>query len=436
MSDIAIKVEGISKKFYIGRRQEKYKTLRDTLADAFLSPLRKAGNLLKGHATGAAELNEEIWALEDVSFQVKRGEIIGIIGRNGAGKSTLLKILSRITEPTKGYAEIRGRVGSLLEVGTGFHPELSGRENVYLNGAILGMRRTEINRNFDQIVAFAEVEKFIDTPVKHYSSGMYLRLAFAVAAHLEPEILIVDEVLAVGDASFQKKCLNKMEDVGKQGRTVLFVSHNMPAVTNICERVILLDDGRVSLDGTAHQVVSKYLSSGTDAMASREWGDPQTAPGGEIARLRAVRVKTADGEIADTYDISVPVVIEIEYDVLKPGHVLLAHHNIYNEEGVFIFPTLDLDPVWRNRPRPTGRYISQVVIPANFLRDGTTYVSAAVIVPDPLNLQFYERDAVAFHVIDNFDGSASRGDWKGPLEGAVRPLLKWKTKHFTDVHTY
>ncbi len=300
MSDIAITAEKISKKFYIGRRQEKYKTLRDTIADAVKSPLRKAGNLLRGHATGAAELNEAIWALEDVSFQVRRGEVIGIIGRNGAGKSTLLKILSRITEPTAGYAELRGRVGSLLEVGTGFHPELTGRENVYLNGAILGMRRAEINRNFDQIVAFAEVEKFIDTPVKHYSSGMYLRLAFAVAAHLEPEILIVDEVLAVGDASFQKKCLNKMEDVGKQGRTVLFVSHNMPAVTNICERVILLDNGRVSLDGTAHQVVSKYLGSGTNAMAAREWGDPQTAPGGEIARLLAVRVKTEDGVVADT----------------------------------------------------------------------------------------------------------------------------------------
>ncbi|MBC7185500.1 MAG: ABC transporter ATP-binding protein [Calditrichaeota bacterium] len=259
MSDIAIRVEGLGKMYRIGGKQERYRTLRDTLSDAFAAPFRRVSSLLRGQAYGAANLNETIWALKDVSFEVKHGEVVGIIGRNGAGKSTLLKILSRITEPTEGYAEIRGRVGSLLEVGTGFHPELTGRENIYLNGAILGMKKAEIERKFDEIVDFAEIEKFIDTPVKHYSSGMYVRLAFAVAAHLEPEILLVDEVLAVGDAAFQKKCLGKMGDVAREGRTVLFVSHNMAAVLNLCSRAVLLDAGQVIHSGSVIEVVDQYL---------------------------------------------------------------------------------------------------------------------------------------------------------------------------------
>jgi lipopolysaccharide transport system ATP-binding protein len=261
MSDIAIRVNGLSKLYHIGRKQESYKTLRDTLADAFVSPFRKASKLLRGQATGAAELDESIWALEDVSFDVRRGEVMGIIGRNGAGKSTLLKILTRITEPTKGYAEIRGRVGSLLEVGTGFHQELTGRENVFLNGAILGMKRSEISRKFDEIVSFAEVEKFVDTPVKHYSSGMYLRLAFAVAAHLESEILLVDEVLAVGDMEFQRKCLGKMQEVAIVGRTVLFVSHNLPMIQSLCSIAIVLKDGGVSFEGHPEQAIKNYCAS-------------------------------------------------------------------------------------------------------------------------------------------------------------------------------
>jgi lipopolysaccharide transport system ATP-binding protein len=261
MSDIVIRVDSLGKKYRIGGKQEGYRTLRDTLTETFVSPFRRARKLLRGHAYGAAELDETIWALKDVSLEVKRGEVVGIIGRNGAGKTTLLKILSRITEPTEGYAEIHGRVGSLLEVGTGFHPELSGRENIYLNGAILGMRKAEIERKFDEMVAFAEIEKFVDTPVKRYSSGMYVRLAFAVAAHLEPEILLVDEVLAVGDVAFQKKCLGKMGEVAKEGRTVLFVSHNMTAVQYLCGRSILLDRGEVISDGPATQVVDRYLLS-------------------------------------------------------------------------------------------------------------------------------------------------------------------------------
>jgi lipopolysaccharide transport system ATP-binding protein len=261
MSDIAIRVENLSKQYRIGAQQERYKTLRDTLTDAFVAPIRRVSKLLRGQASGAAELDETIWALKDISFEVRRGEVTGIIGRNGAGKTTLLKILSQITEPTEGRARIRGRVGSLLEVGTGFHPELTGRENIYLNGAILGMRRAEIDRKFAKVVAFAEVEKFIDTPVKHYSSGMQVRLAFSVAAHLEPEILLIDEVLAVGDIGFQKKCLGRMEDVVQEGRTVLLVSHNMGAILDLCQTAIHLHRGRLETEGEVNQVVHEYQAS-------------------------------------------------------------------------------------------------------------------------------------------------------------------------------
>lgn len=280
MSNAVIKVENLGKRYRLGQRGASYATLRDTLTSLFR--WRKAKGIEPSadpHIAGTTPSTQYIWALKDVSFEAKRGEVIGIIGRNGAGKTTLLKILSRITEPTGGRAEIQGRVGSLLEVGTGFHPELTGKENIYLNGAILGMRKKEIESKFDKIIAFSEIEKFIDTPVKFYSSGMYVRLAFAVAAHLEPAILLVDEVLAVGDAAFQKKCLGKMEDVAKIGRTVFFVSHNMPAVTRLCQRTILLDEGQIIEDGPSHQVVSSYLQSGTGTSAAREWADLTKAPG-------------------------------------------------------------------------------------------------------------------------------------------------------------
>jgi ABC-type polysaccharide/polyol phosphate transport system ATPase subunit len=255
MSDVAIRVESLSKQYRIGER-ERYKALRDVLTNALYAPFRRL--VERAPANGRHALDNTFWALKDVSFEIKRGEVVGVIGRNGAGKSTLLKILSRITEPTEGLAEIHGRVGSLLEVGTGFHPELTGRENIFLNGAVLGMKRAEITRKFDEIVAFAEVEKFIDTPVKHYSSGMHMRLAFSVAAHLEPEILLVDEVLAVGDAAFQKKCLGKMGEVGKQGRTVLLVTHQMNQIRRLCEQCIWLDGGRLRSTGATPQVIGAY----------------------------------------------------------------------------------------------------------------------------------------------------------------------------------
>jgi lipopolysaccharide transport system ATP-binding protein len=259
-SGIAVRVESVSKRYFIGARQAAYQTLQDQLMRSFSAPFRRTRDLLRGHATGAAELSEEIWALKDISFEVPRGEVLGIIGQNGAGKSTLLKILSRITEPTEGYAVVGGRMSSLLEVGTGFHPELTGRENTYLNGAILGMKRAEIDEKFDEIVDFSGVEKFIDTPVKHYSSGMRVRLAFAVAAHLEPEILVIDEVLSVGDAAFQQKCLGKMDTVARSGRTVLFVSHNLPMVEHLCGRALLLREGRLVEEGSPAEVIGSYLA--------------------------------------------------------------------------------------------------------------------------------------------------------------------------------
>jgi lipopolysaccharide transport system ATP-binding protein len=434
MSDTAIRLEDISKKYYIGRKQEKYRTLRDTLADVFMSPFRRAGRLLRGQATGAAQLDQSIWALKDVSFEVERGEVVGIIGRNGAGKSTLLKILSRITEPTSGFAEIRGRVGSLLEVGTGFHDELTGRENIFLNGAILGMKRAEIGRKFDEIVAFAEVEKFIDTPVKHYSSGMYLRLAFAVAAHLEPEILLVDEVLAVGDARFQKKCLNKMQDVGQQGRTVLFVSHNMPAITRLCGRTILLDEGRVVADGSSHEVVGAYLNTGLGTMAVREWPDPTNAPASDAIRLCAVRVRTKGGRITDTIDIREPVGIEMEYEVLRPGYVLLPHFILHTMEGVLAFVAIDQDLAWRRQPRPLGRYVSTGWIPGNFLAEGTMIVSSIMRTTQPDEFHFEALEAVAFQVIDHPGGDTARGDYGRSIPGVVRPLLEWTTEFIPNGH--
>ncbi len=335
MNDVVIRVENLSKQYHIGAVRQKYATLRDRLTDMAIAPFRRAGKLLRGQATGAAELDETIWALKDVSFQVKPGEVVGVIGRNGAGKSTLLKILSRITEPTTGYADIYGRVGSLLEVGTGFHPELTGRENVYLNGAILGMKRTEIDRKFDEIVAFSEIEKFIETPVKHYSSGMQVRLAFAVAAHLEPEILIIDEVLAVGDVAFQKKCLGKMENVAHAGRTVLFVSHNMSAIQTLCPRAILLQQGNIVLDGPSEEVVRDYLA-GLSSGAKEAFADnPERSGSGEI-RFTDARVLDALNQPTQYLVAGQPASFEFDYEnriQARQAHVAMT---IYNHFGTAV----------------------------------------------------------------------------------------------------
>jgi lipopolysaccharide transport system ATP-binding protein len=431
MNRTAIQAARLAKTYRIAGSRAKYRTLRDALTEAWAAPFRALRARWRPDprtALATQTTAQTYQALRDVSFEIASGEVVGVIGRNGAGKSTLLKILSRITEPSGGVADIYGRVGSLLEVGTGFHNELSGRDNVFLNGAILGMKRAEIARKFDEIVSFAEVERFIDTPVKHYSTGMQLRLAFAVAAHLEPEILLVDEVLAVGDARFQKKCLNKMQDVGQRGRTVLFVSHNMTAVTRLCRRCLLLDHGQLIKDGPSHEVVSLYMHSESGTTAEREWREEKSAPRGEIARLRSVRVVDAAAHVSESVDIREPVYVEMAYEVLRPGAVLLPFYMFFNEEGVLAFAANDLDPQWRGRPRPAGEYRSVVEIPGNLLAEGTLFVGAGIDT-DSLALQFYEPDAVAIHVIDSLDGNSARGDYAGNMAGVVRPMLKWHTHY-------
>jgi len=433
-SDIAIKVENLGKCYRIGLKEDMHDTFGKYIFNFLKSPFenyRKYRSLYKFDDIDPNQTNHSpdiLWALRDVSFEVKAGEVVGIIGVNGAGKSTLLKILSKITVPTGGRATIRGRVSSLLEVGTGFHPELTGRDNVYLNGTILGMRKKEIDRKFDQIVDFSGVEKFIDTPVKRYSSGMKVRLAFAVAAHLEPEILIIDEVLAVGDASFQKKCMDKMKDVGQQGRTVLFVSHNMPAVTRLCPRTILLNAGKVQMDDVSSRVVSAYMHFGKAAKAERTWEDIQEAPGDEVLRLCSVRIRTKDGQVSEAVDIRQSIGIEMEYEVLKPGCELLAYYHVVNEEGVKAFETLDSDPVWRRRARPIGRYVSRAWIPGNLLSEGMYFIAPGIRTLDPSIRRFRVDDAVAFQVVDSMDGDSARVDYTGNLSGVVRPLLTWETE--------
>jgi lipopolysaccharide transport system ATP-binding protein len=427
VNNVAIHCENLGKSYRIGER-ENYQALRDTIAEVLSAPWRKIKRFAGQHPETAPPKDGSFWALKDASFEVHHGEVVGIIGRNGAGKSTLLKILSRITEPSRGFAEIHGRVGSLLEVGTGFHQELTGRENIYFNGSVLGMKRVEIQQKFHEIVQFAEVERFIDTPVKHYSTGMYMRLAFAVAAHLNPEILLVDEVLAVGDAAFQRKCLNKMQEVGEQGRTVFFVSHNMPAVTRLCPRTILLDNGEILRDGPSHQIVSAYLQSGLGTTAMRTWTDATRMPGNDIVRLHTVRVVDEGGNTVTNVDIRKPVGIEMDFEVMKSGYVLTPSYRFVNEEGQVAFTSDDLDPAWRRRQRPIGRQLSTAWIPGNFLSEGTLIVSASIRTVVSHTVHFFESDAVAFHVTDSLDGDSARGDFAGGIPGIVRPLLQWTTR--------
>jgi len=417
MSTTAIHAEQLAKRYRIGKR-ERFPTLRASIAGA-------ASSLLRGEFRSADE-DEWVDALRGVTFDVAAGEIVGIMGRNGAGKSTLLKILSRITEPTGGRATIRGRLGSLLEVGTGFHPELTGRENVFLNAAILGMKRADTMRQFDAIVAFAEIERFIDTPVKRYSTGMYLRLAFSVAAHLEPDILLVDEVLAVGDASFQRKCLAKIQDVGKAGHTVLLVSHNMSAIARLCPRTILLDAGLVMADGPSVEVVRTYLNSGIGLYAQRVWDDPRSAPGNETVRLTGMRVLDERGELAESVEIHRPVRVELEYDVLKEGARLVSQLHFYNEEGICAFSTSEASTEWIDRPRSRGRYRSVVTLPGNLLSEGSLLVHVVIQDAHSVYVHVRQRDAVAFHVVDRAEGNSVRGRFAGNLPGVVRPDLRWE----------
>ena len=439
MSDtsLAFRAENISKLYRIGAKDGLRDSLSEVLFDFIQSPLRNYKKYRSLYKFDENEMSDSLkdpgssnllWALKDISFEIERGETVGIIGQNGSGKSTLLKVLSRITHPTRGRVEIRGRTGSLLEVGTGFHPELTGRENIYLNGTVLGMRKREVDRKFDEIVEFSGVEKFLDTPVKRYSSGMTVRLAFSVAAHLEPEILIIDEVLAVGDAAFQRKCLNKMQDVGSQGRTVLFVSHNMAAVSRLCERGILLNEGKLVEDGPIQDVVKTYMSSSSGTSAAREWSDPSEAPGLEISRLRGVRVVSKNGQVSEVMDIREPIGLQMEYDALASGRMLLPQFYLHSSDGAVVFQTLDLDPEWRSRPRPEGHYVSTAWIPGNLLAEDSYFVSCGLLTLDPNIPQFIERFTVGFRIVDTTEGDSARGDWTGNMVGIIRPILDWDTE--------
>ncbi len=429
MSTPIIKIEHLSKRYMITHEIGKGDNLRHALERALRNPVRWIRSI--GERRSRAQ--EDFWALRDINLEIEHGEVVGIIGRNGAGKSTLLKILSRISEPTEGRVRLRGRTASLLEVGTGFHPELTGRENIFMNGAILGMSRAEIKRKFDEIVSFADIERFLDTPVKRYSSGMYVRLAFAVAAHVDPEILVVDEVLAVGDASFQKKCLDKMDAASRIGRTVLFVSHNMQAVARLSSRCVLLEQGRIVLDGPAQQVTSAYLNAGNGITAVREWHDLSKAPGDDVVRLTAVRVRSEDGQCVNAIDIRRPVGIELQYEVMRPGFVFHPHFGVSNENGLTLFIAQDVDPAWRRRPRPSGRYVSTGWIPGNFLAEGGLSIAVNVMTLEPEINRVSIRDAVYFRVIDDLPArDTARGDYPRPIPGLVRPLLKWTTSYTDD----
>ena len=414
-----VRVESLSKKYVISHQGERYLALRDVLTNLVT---RKSVELK----------TEDFWALRDVSLEIREGERLGIIGRNGAGKSTFLKILSRITEPSAGRVTLRGRVASLLEVGTGFHPELTGRENIYLNGAILGMSRVEIRRRFDEIVAFAEVERFLDTPVKRYSSGMYVRLAFSVAAHLEPDILVVDEVLAVGDAQFQKKCIGRMDDVARSGRTVIFVSHNMETVLRLCTRAVLLKAGRLHADGSVESVITEYLRDG-------EVGGERTWPQGEgngTARLLAVRTRNG-GDISGRFSVSDAIGLEVDYEVLEEGRqIALAAEfvNMWDQVVAVSFDRYVRNAWGRQAPHAVGRFRTTFAVPENLFTEGEFSVNLRLFSPPlPPNESPHARAmrALQFVVVDPMDGGGARGSFPHAWGSApVRPLLETRTERF------
>ncbi len=423
---IAVSVKNLSKQYRIGAAQGKfrYNMFRDVIVDTLMVPVRLV-QALRGTGLRGTSGTSTIWALNDVSFDLEEGKVLGIVGRNGAGKSTLLKVLSRVTEPTKGTVTVRGRVGSLLEVGTGFHPELTGRENIYMNGAILGMKRTEIDSKFDEIVDFSEVSQFIDTPVKRYSSGMYLRLAFAVAAHLEPEILVVDEVLAVGDAEFQRKCLGKMGDVAQQGRTVLFVSHNMSAILRLTSEAIVMNKGRLLLRAPTQEAVDFYLSSGQAQAGERIWDADELSAADALFRPISLRVKDRRGKIVDTVRSTEPVMIEFEYCLDAPLTGLRVGLYLSTMRGEYVFTSFDTDePQMFDQfgARPAGRYVSRCELPADFFNEGR-YGLGVNASSFGVRRYFMDENALAFNV----DISGAPGtQWAEPRVGPVRPRLEWK----------
>ena len=424
MSDTVITAENISKRYIIGHLRHKDDGLRHAIENAIRTPVTW---MRSGRRRRATE-REEFWALRDVNLEIKQGEVVGIIGRNGAGKSTLLKILSRITDPTRGRIRLRGRVACLLEVGTGFHAELTGSENVFLNGAILGMSRQEIKKKFDEIVAFAEVERFLDTPVKRYSSGMYVRLAFAVAAHLEPEILIVDEVLAVGDASFQRKCLGKLGEVSKEGRTVLIVSHNMASVTQLCDEAIWIEAGQVRMRGNTKEVVAQYLTSDSQLDGRCSWPEGISNPDVDEFKLLSVSIQNDLEQVAATLDVQKHFFIELEYQIIKSLPHCRIGFTLTNVEGTCLFQGYDSDNEETPGPRKPGRFAGQCRIPGHLLSPGRYIISINVGMVNLKNL--VRLDSVLVFDVEDTGGPGSV--YGRERLGILRPKLSWKNKECTN----
>lgn len=424
MSDVAIRVEGLGKQYRIGVAAERHRDLRDALSAVLLAPFRNFARLRNASRLGEGEGADTFWALKDVSFEVKQGELVGIIGRNGAGKSTLLKILSRITDPTTGRALLRGHVGALLEVGTGFNSELTGRENVYLNGSILGMDKKYIDRKFDEIVEFSGVAKFIDTPVKRYSSGMYLRLAFSVAAHLEPEILVVDEVLAVGDTQFQNKCLGKMEEVGRDGRTVLFVSHNMAMVSNLCQRGIVLEAGSLAFQGPVSEAVLHYYQRAGDVRDGKHNFESDNA-----ALIRAgLIVSEAKQEVTVHDDVTISMSYRIKRAV---DGLFVPNFHFYTADGTYAF----VSGATGVAPAIPGEYTAECRIPGNMLNEGAYFVGVAITTyynSGSFTVEFFDRNALTFNVIDPMDERSNRYGYAGAVPGVVRPQLNWTIRRAAE----
>jgi lipopolysaccharide transport system ATP-binding protein len=421
MSDTVIQVEKLSKRYRIGLKEEQQHTLVGAITATLSRPLKNLQRLrkLSRFQESGDETEDVIWALKDISFEVKRGEIIGIIGKNGSGKSTLLKILSRITEPTSGYAKIRGRVSSLLEVGTGFNLELTGRENVYMNGTMLGMRKAEIDQKFDEIVDFSGVEKFIDTPVKRYSSGMYVRLAFAVAAHLEPEILILDEVLAVGDVDFQKKCLKKIGNIADGGRTVLLVSHTMYTVMNLCNTAILLVNGKIKMQGDAQSVINKYLVKDTKNIVERVWDNEEKELGNELIKVRSARIISESGNRDEVITIETSFRLEFIFSITLSETLFYIGFHFLTLSGERIFVTASTPEITSQ-----GTYKSICFIPGNLLNNGK-YTIEVYFVRDGHVVLYKATELLVFEI---YDGKRKQGGFLGKLPGAVRPKLKWDVK--------
>jgi lipopolysaccharide transport system ATP-binding protein len=428
MADVAITVETLSKRYLVDPRIAGHQdTLREIIDRNLRQWTQRAYDFARGRSLRRDREAEEFWALRDVSFALSKGDVLGVIGRNGAGKSTLLKILSRVTEPTSGRVEFRGRVASLLEVGTGFHPELTGRENIFLNGAILGMKRKEIQKRLDEIVAFAEIDRFLDTPVKKYSSGMYVRLAFAVAAHLDADIMLIDEVLAVGDVQFQRKCLDRIGEAQRGGRTILFVSHNLTAVRALCRRCIVLDKGRILMDGDASEAITCYLTSAARSPGERtiiRWSAADAPASADVMMISAL-AKPIGGDPFDPIDVATGFQIVWEYRVLSAGVRLVPVVTLYNEQGVLLF---NVGPGVEPSLCAAGSYRSSCEIPGNFLNDGVYFVS--------LTLRDDERvvlDLPNCLRIEMLDSGDRRRGWFGKWEGILRPVLSWTTQALPDL---